>query len=49
ASKTKLLDKLEFVYDTGELITIKGYEGAEQKLLLTFTWSSGLLTQIVRT
>jgi len=50
ASKTKVLDKLEFAYDeSGDMDTIKGYEGEEQKFTLTFTWDEGTLTEIVRT
>lgn len=49
-SKTKVLDKLAFAYDgSGNIETIKGYEGAVQKYTLTFTWTEGALTQIVRT
>ena len=51
ASKTKLLDKLEFAYDeSGDMDTIKGYEGENQTFTLTFTYDeAGSLTQIVRT
>lgn len=48
-SKTKILDKLEFAYSGGNISTIKGYEGEDQTFTLTFTWSGGALTQIVRT
>ena len=49
SSKDKVLDKLEFVYDAGNISMIKGYEGEDQKFALTFTWTEGALTQIVRT
>ena len=50
SSKTKVLDKLALTYDgDGNVSTIKGYEGADQKFLLTFTFAEGVLTEIVRT
>ena len=49
SSKTKVLDKLEFAYSGGNISTVKGYEGADLKFTLTFTWDAGSLTQIVRT
>jgi len=49
-SKTKVLDKLAFAYDEdGNIDTIGGYEGEDQKFTLTFIWDAGFLTQIVRT
>ena len=50
SSKTKVLDKLVLTYDgDGNVNTIKGYEGADQKYLLTFTFAEGVLTEVVRT
>jgi len=48
-SKDKVLDKLELVYDAGVISAINGYEGEDQKFTLTFTWTEGALTEIVRT
>jgi len=49
-SKTKVLDKIEFTYNAdGTVATVKGYEGANLKYTLTFTWTAaGSLTNIVR-
>jgi len=49
-SKTKVLDKIAFTYNAdGTVETVKGYEGASLKYTLTFTWTAGSLTNIVRT
>lgn len=51
SSKSKVLDKLALTYDaeTGDILTVKGYEGEDLKFTLTFTWTDGALTEIVRT
>jgi len=49
-SKVKVLDKIAFTYNgDGTIATVKGYEGASLTYTLSFTWSSGTLTNVVRT